>query len=279
LPDYTDQLKAIEAAIKGMPDYSDQITALEAALEAIADNIEAQEGQYADELAALTDAIDAITKAVEDGNKSQEDALAEIIALLESGAIAGGGSGGEGEGSGEGEGGEGEGSGDEPTGPYISFTTKKPVGSTINIAYYDSELTKISGVVDLQKIGGWGGGVPLYQGTLTSQEVKLYGTFTKFQCASGSLTEIDTDTQGALEVIDLTDNPDIKFNFEFNTKLKEIRLNGRFLSESELSDLVEKLPLSSGAVCSFNYRIIGVSTNNLKKKAENKGWTLSIIYP
>ena len=50
-----------------------------------------------------------ITKAVEDGNKSQKDALAEIIALLESGAIAGGGSG---SGSGD-EGDEGEGGEDE----------------------------------------------------------------------------------------------------------------------------------------------------------------------
>jgi phage host-nuclease inhibitor protein Gam len=302
LPDYTDQLKAIEAAIKGMPDYSDKLAAietaiknipdysdklaaLETALEAIADNIEAQEGQYADELAALTESIDAIKSEVAAGNKSQEDALAEIIALLKSGAIAGGGSGGGsgGEGSGgEGSGGEGEGgegSGDEPTGPYISFTTEKPVGSTIQIAYRDSELTKITGVENLQKIGSWDSGVPVYRGTLNSQEVKLYGTFTKFQCVGGSLTEIDTDTQGALEVIDLTSNPDLKFNFEFNTKLKVIRLIGRILSESELSDLVEKLPFSSGAVCTVDFRILGDSIAALEEKAEKKGWDLQLIYP
>ena len=76
----------------------------------------------------------------------------------------------------------------------------------------------------------------------------------------------------------LIDNPDLKFNFEFNSNLKEINLTGRKLSESELSDLVEKLPLSSGAVCTVDYRILGVSTNNLKKKAENKGWDLILIY-
>ena len=125
LPDYTDQLKALEAAIKGMPDYSDKLAAietaiknipdysdklaaLETALKAIADNIEAQEGQYADELAALTESIDAIKSEVAAGNKSQEEALAEIIALLESGALAGGGS--------------DEGEEDEVTIPYVTFT-------------------------------------------------------------------------------------------------------------------------------------------------------------
>ena len=275
LPDYTDQLKAIEAAIKGMPDYSDKLAAIETALETIAANIKAQEGQYADELAALTDAINAIKSEVAAGNKSQEDALAEIIALLESGAIAGGGSG---SGSG-GEGSGGEGSGDEPTGPYISFTTKKPVGSTIEIAYYDSELTKLSGVVDLQRIGGWHVDVPVYRGTLTSQEVKLYGTFTKFSCSGGSLTEIDTQTQGALKVISLGDNPDLKFNFEFNSNLEEIFLRGRILSKSELSDLVEKLPNRLGledGKCQVDFDGDSSDAIDLEGDAKDKGWNLNV---
>ena len=129
LPDYTDQLKAIEAAIKGLPDYTDKLAAIQTALAAIADNIKAQEGQYADDFAALKEAIDAITAAVEAGNKSQDEALAEIIALLESGALAGGGSGS----GGEGEGGEGEGSGGEDEWTYqsITVTTSKTIGETI----------------------------------------------------------------------------------------------------------------------------------------------------
>ena len=129
LPDYTDQLKAIEAAIKGLPNYTDKLAAIQTALAAIADNIKAQEGQYADDFAALKEAIDAITAAVEAGNKSQDEALAEIIALLESGAIAGGGSGS----GGEGEGGEGEGSGGEDEWTYqsITVTTSKAIGETI----------------------------------------------------------------------------------------------------------------------------------------------------
>lgn len=285
LPDYTDQLKAIEAAIKGMPDYSDKLAALETALETIAENIEAQEGQYADELAALTESIDAIKSEVAAGNKSQEDALAEIIALLESGAIAGGGggsgsggegSGGEGEGSGEGEGGEG--SGDEPTGPYISFTTDKIVGSTIQIAYCDSELTKITGVENLQRIGGWDGDASVYQGILTSQEVKLYGIFTKFSCSGEPVNEIDTQTQGALESIVITFNSELKYDFESNTNLKLLDLQGEILSESELSDLVENLPFSSEALCLVDFRIAGVSIEALKNDAKDKGWTLSLIY-
>ena len=131
LPDYSKQLEAIAAAIEALPNYEDQFGALELALEAIAENIEAQEGQYADELAALTESIDAIKSEVAAGNKSQDEALAEIIALLESGAIAGGGSG---SGSGgEGEGGEGEGSGGEDEWTYqsITVTTSKAIGETI----------------------------------------------------------------------------------------------------------------------------------------------------
>ena len=284
LPDYRDKLGALETAIKALPNYTEKMGALETALETIAKNIKDQQNQYADELAALKTSIDAIKSAVEAGNKSQEKALAEIIALLESGAIAGGGSGsgsgGEGSGGegsgGEGEGSGGEGSGDEPIGPYISFTSKKAVGSIIELAYYDSELTKLSGVVNLQRTAKWHSDVPVYQGTLSSQEVKLYGAFTKFACFEGFLTEIDTQTQGALQVIYLTDSPDLKFNFEFNTNLRDINLRDRILSFSELSDLVAKLPNTSGAEgkCVVDYDGDDFNTN----AAEAKGWTLTINY-
>ena len=92
LPNYGDQLTAIKDAIPSIPDYSDQITALEAALQTIADRLGTGEETIADKLQALSGEIAKITAAVEAGNKSQKDALAEIIALLESGALAGGGS-------------------------------------------------------------------------------------------------------------------------------------------------------------------------------------------
>ncbi len=129
LPDYSKQLEAIAAAVEAIPDYSNKFDAIQTALAAIAANIKAQEGQYADELAALKTSIDAIKSEVAAGNKSQEDALAEIIALLESGALAGGGSG---SGSGgEGEGGEDEGGEDDWTYQSITIATSKAIGETI----------------------------------------------------------------------------------------------------------------------------------------------------
>ena len=288
LPDYSDQLEAIAAAVEAIPDYSNKLAALETALEAIAENIEAQEGQYADELAALNASIDAIKAAVEAGNLSQEEALAEIIALLESGAIAGGGSGsgsggegsgGEGEGSGEGEGGEGsggEGSGDEPTGPYISLTTKKPVGSTIQ---FTCDTPKsISGAADLKEIGT-DGIYPIFEATLTSQEVKLYGTFTVFYCENMNLTKIKTDTQSYLEDIILKNNPDLEFNFKFNAKLVKLDLRGVDITKSELSDFVGKLPASSDAWCWLDYDDdFEDVVDNVRNDAAEKGWTLSFSF-
>lgn len=291
LPNYGDQLGAIAAAIPSIPDYSDQITALETALEAIADNIKAQEGQYADELAALKTSIDAIKSEVEAGNKSQEDALAEIIALLESGAIAGGGSGsgsgGEGSG-GEGSGGEGEGgegSGDEPTGPYILLKTNKSKGDIIEFACYDSELTSIKGVeggVDnLQVIGSWNSGngsLPLYRGKLTSQEVKLYGSFTEFQCSGEGLTEIDTQTQGLLVILQLYDNPGlIKYNFESNTNLKDLDLGHKTFSAYELSNLMEQLGYTFGGKLRISYDGVLDDIADLIDDAKDNGWTITII--
>lgn len=273
LPDYTDQLKAIEAAIKGMPDYSDKLAAIETALETIADNIKAQEGQYADELAALTESIDAIKSEVAAGNKSQEDALAEIIALLKSGAIAGGGGG-----SGSG----GEGSGDEPTGPYILLKTENIENSTIEFACYENELKSMSGVAGLEIIDATDGEVTKYRGILTSQEVKLYGMFTEFHCSGQKLKKIDTQTQGAvLEILMLDANPDLEFDFESNTKLKYLDLRGEKLEISEVKDLVKKLPhtLSSGAECLAYCSWKGVDIKESQDDAAAKGWTLILSIP
>ena len=79
LPDYSEQLGVIQAAIEAIPDYTDQLTAIQTALEAI----KQQNTDNATAIAALQASIDDIAKAVEEGNKSQEDALAEILALLE----------------------------------------------------------------------------------------------------------------------------------------------------------------------------------------------------
>lgn len=103
LPDYSDKLAAIEAAIKALPDYSSKLAAIQAAVEAIPDYtekltaiqtaleaIKQQNSDNATAIAALQASIDDIAKAVEEGNKNQEDALAEILALLESISLGGG---------------------------------------------------------------------------------------------------------------------------------------------------------------------------------------------
>ena len=214
LPDYTDQLKAIEAAIKGMPDYSDKLAAIETALEAIADNIKAQEGQYADELAALTDAIDAITKAVEDGNKSQKDALAEIIALLESGAIAGGGSG-----SG-GEGGEGE-----STYQSITITTSKAIGETIWMSVHgELAASEIEGadIVSAKPDGAYTD----YRFELTSQTVTI--------------------KQASIEYIFYAGNQITSMDLNNCTDLRTLHCRTNEITGENMTDLVKDLPDRTG---------------------------------
>ena len=203
LPDYTDQLKAIEAAIKGMPDYSDKLAAIETALEAIADNIKAQEGQYADELAALKTSIDAIKSEVAAGNKSQKDALSEIIALLESGALAGGG-------SGSGSGGEGE--VDESY--YVTF--KSNAGFKIVVPRSEKNIYKIEGatVTGTTDIDGFSDAKSdfkkNFQGTMISLQpnaagvVTLKGKITQLISENGP-TEIDATKNKMLEALELYD--------------------------------------------------------------------------
>ncbi|MBQ3174745.1 MAG: hypothetical protein IJB58_02095, partial [Bacteroidales bacterium] len=201
LPDYSTKLEAIAAAVEAIPDYSEKFEAIQVALEAIADNIEAQEGQYADELAALTDAIDDITAAVEAGNKSQEDALAEIIALLESGALAGGGSG-----SGD-EGGEGE--VDESY--YVTF--KSNAGFEIVVPRSEKNIYKIEGatVTGTTDIDGFSGAKSEFkknfQGTIISLQptagvVTLKGKITQLISENGP-TEIDATQNKMLEALEL----------------------------------------------------------------------------
>jgi hypothetical protein len=171
LPDYGDQLTAIKDAIPSIPDYSDQITALEAALEAIADRLGTGEETIADKLQALSDEIAKITEAVAAGNTSQDAALAEIITLLESGALAGGGSG---SGSGgEGEGGEGEGGEDDWTYQSITVTTSKAIGETI--------VMTVQGVLAASEVEGavikdsktYANGNTEYRFELTNQTVTI----------------------------------------------------------------------------------------------------------
>lgn len=282
LPDYSDQLKAIEAAIKGMPDYSDklaaietaiaalpnygeqlgaiaaaiealpnyteQMGALETALEAIAKNIEDQQNQYADELAALTDAIDAIKAEVAAGNKSQEDALAEIIALLESGALAGGGSG-----SGSG--------GSEDASPFVKIEVYSDYKRSddddfycISLSIPDAENLKFEGAEVAEKYAMldpdlyW---LKLYDQNVTT--IKVRGNFTDFYwCNTGTLKSIDISNYPGLQWLDISNASyaygleSITISKDKNTELTNLDCWGCNLNDEEMTALVESLPDRTG---------------------------------
>lgn len=197
--------------------------------------------------------------------------MAEIIALLKSGAIAGGG-------GGSGSGGEG----DEPIGPYILLKTENPENSIIEFACYESELKNMSSVAGLEIIDATDGEVTKYRGILTSQEVKLYGMFTEFHCSGQKLKKIETKLQGAvLEILMLDANPDLEYDFTSNTNLKYLDLRAELLEISEVEDLVDKLPTRSspGAECLAYCGWVGVTINDLIDEAGYKGWTLTLLIP
>ena len=243
LPNYSEQLGAIAAAIEALPDYTEQMGALETALEAIAANIEAQEGQYADELAALTEAIDAITKAVEDGNKSQEEALAEIIALLESGAIAGGGSG-----SGSG--------GSEDATPFVKLVVYSDYKISEDDDFYccnvqlpDAENVKFEGAEDLGDLVGFS---ELHWLKLDAQiaTIKVRGNFTDFIWTNtGRLKSIDISNYPGLQYLSIMNSDEIEsitISKDKNTELIKLSCRDCKLNDDEMTALVESLPDRTG---------------------------------
>ena len=219
LPDYGDQLTAIKDAIPTIPNYEDQFAAIELALKAIADKIEAQQNQYADELEDLTDAIDAITAAVAAGNKSQKDALAEIITLLENGALAGGGSG---SGSGD-EGGEGEGGEGEDTTPYIAIEPLADVGDTFFVTYLiDQELPIVEGL-EFQKEEKFDEVKNVtYKITVEEGYVKLKGNITWIRINAGWVRDVDCTHMSCLEYFGKLGGKLSFLDVSKNKNLKEI---------------------------------------------------------
>lgn len=258
LPDYTDQLKAIEAAIKGMPDYSnklaaietaiknipdysDKLAALETALEAIAANIEAQQNQYADELAALTEAINAIKAEVAAGNTSQEDALEEIITLLESGALAGGG------------GGSG---GSEDASPFVKLEVYSDNKMSDDDDFYyctvtlpGAENVKFEGAEDLGNLAGSPGmhWLKLYAQNAT---IKVRGNFASFNWNNtGSLKSIDISNYPGLQKLSFNNSvkvESITISKDKNTELIGLYCRDCDLNDDEMTALVESLPNRTG---------------------------------
>ena len=245
LPDYGDQLTAIKDAIPTIPNYEDQFAAIELALEAIAEKIEAQEGQYADELAALTDAIDAIKSEVAAGNKSQDEALAEIIALLESGAIAGGGSG-----SGSG--------GSEDASPFVKLEVYSDYKMNedddfycISLNFPDAETVKYEGTEVAEKYAHLSSGqdfLKLYDQNVTT--IKVRGNFPSFNwCSTGYLKSIDISNYPGLQHLSFSNCEEIesiKISKDKNTELIGLYCRGCDLNDDEMTALVESLPDRTG---------------------------------
>ena len=239
LPYYSEQLGAIAAAIEALPNYTEQMGALETALEAIAANIKDQQGQYADELAALKTSIDAIKAEVAAGNKSQEDALAEIIALLESGAIAGGG------------GGSGSGGSEDAT-PFVKLVVYSDYKISEDDDFYcctvqlpGAENVKFEGAEDLGDLVGF---AELHWLKLDAQiaTIKVRGNFASFIWTNtGSLKSIDISNYPGLQYLSIKNSDEIEsitISKDKNTELIKLSCWGCDLNDDEMTALVESLP-------------------------------------
>ena len=233
LPNYGDQLTAIKDAIPSIPDYSDKITALEAALQTIADRLGTGEETIADKLQALSDEIAKITAAVAAGNKSQEDALAEIIALLESGALAGGGSG-----SGD-EGGEGE-----STEYILTLTTSKSIGQTIELVvnYQIKEAegaTLADGYPSKRLDGLWSYVYELTDQTVT---VKFEGGVSYIEIQNESITDVDLSKLSSLQSFICMNNKLTELDFSKNKKLHTVNCRNNQIQGEKMTKLMNSLP-------------------------------------
>ena len=198
LPNYSEQLGAIAAAIEVLPNYTEQMGALEAALTTIAERLGTGEETIADKLQALSDEIANITAEVAAGNKSQEDALAQIIALLESGALAGGGSG------------SGEGEVDESY--YVTFKSNQGFEIVVpqsEKGIYKREGATVTGTTDIDGYyDAKSDFMKNFKGTIISLQpnaagvVTLKGKITQLISENGP-TEIDATQNKMLEALEL----------------------------------------------------------------------------
>ena len=194
-----------------------------------------------------------LTKAVKEGNLSQEEALAQIIALLESGAIAGGGSGsgGEGEGSGSGEG-EGEGSGDETS--YVTLTfgvfntwdeihvrwTDAQGGPTTDLIE-GSENVSISVVTTGEYKGYYR--VKGYRDL--NATVKIKGDIIDLR-VHDDVVSVDVSHAKNLLYLNLTNNEISSLDVSQNVNLKELYCNTNKLTSLDVSKNVDLEILSCG---------------------------------
>ena len=215
LPDYSEQLGAIEAAIEAIPDYTEQLTAIQTALEAI----KQQNTDNATAIADLQASIDDIAKAVEEGNKSQEDALTEILALI-------------------------QGVEDEVVFKYATFTLNKAIGEeiifTVKFAseVVDPMVDTFTGLTDIEiiytyeELTGYGYDI---KGKLTSSRVGILKDVLHLNVNELGVTSIDVRNAVNLEYLQCHDNQIKSLNVSNNTKLIWLMCKNNLIEKLDLS--------------------------------------------
>ena len=229
LPDYTEKLDAIEAAIKALPDYSEQLGAIQAAIEAIPDYtdqltaiqtaldaIKQQNSENATAIADLQASIDDIAKAVEEGNKSQEDALTEILALI-------------------------QGVEDEVVFKYATFTLNKAIGEEITITVnfaseVDPMVDTFIGLTDIEIIKEYAEGIEYdIKGKLTSSRVGILKDVRYLVVNDLGITSIDVRNAVNLKILQCTDNQIKSIDVTNNTKLEWLICKNNLIEKLDLS--------------------------------------------
>lgn len=230
LPDYSDKLAAIEAAIEALPDYSEQLGVIQAAIEAIPDYtekltaiqtaleaIKQQNSDNATAIAALQASIDDIAKAVEEGNKTQEDALAEIIALI-------------------------QGVEDAVVAKYVTFTLNKAIGEEITFSVnfaseVDPMVDTFIGLTDIEIIKEYAEGIEYdIKGKLTSNRVGILKDVRHLVVNDLGITSIDVTNAVNLEILQCTDNQIKSLNVSNNTKLIWLMCKNNLIEKLDLSN-------------------------------------------
>ena len=212
LPDYSEQLGAIQAAIEAIPDYTDQLTAIQTALEAI----KQQNSENATAIADLQASIDDIAKAVEEGNKSQEDALTEILALI-------------------------QGVEDEVVFKYATFTLNKAIGEEITITVnfaseVDPMVDTFIGLTDIEIIKEYAEGIEYdIKGKLTSSRVGILKDVRYLVVNDLGITSIDVRNAVNLKILQCTDNQIKSIDVTNNTKLEWLICKNNLIEKLDLS--------------------------------------------
>ena len=212
LPSYSDQLGAIQTAIAALPNYTDQLTAIQTALEAI----KQQNSDNATAIAALQTSIDDIAKAVEEGNKSQEDALTEILALI-------------------------QGVEDAVVTKYATFTLNKAIGEEITFSVnfaseVDPMVDTFIGLTDIEIIKEYAEGIEYdIKGKLTSNRVGILKDVRHLVVNDLGITSIDVTNAVNLEILQCTDNQIKSLNVSNNTKLIWLMCKNNLIEKLDLS--------------------------------------------